>query len=437
MWSEDFDRKLREAASSHDAGYDDKSWDRMESLLDNHLPLEKKRRRFILWLLIPLLLTGPGILLLRQANTVHTSGRPATAASQPTTAPDSSSALNHPQPIVDNPSSPYKPVEQVQPSYQKDPFKPFEETRSAQSAQPTTYVVMGGKGKKQPGRLGNRRMTSVDEPAPIASNHASKESTDIVPDPLMIKTDPANNLQQQVEIPVKDDAETGNADPESPDAKATSEARSSQQSSSQTKRGNQLGINLSFGPDISSINLGNPGRVTMQFGVALSYPLSKRLLVLAGFFANRKIYDADSADYNPGGNFWAYYPNMQKIEANCMVYEIPVTLLYHFAPKGKHNWFVSGGLSSYLMKEETYEYYFKDNYGQPRTRTWSLDNGSNHPFSVLSFSGGYQYHVNSRWSLMAEPYVKLPLGGVGFGNVKLSGSGILFSATYKPFTKSK
>ena len=65
MWSDELDNKMKEATEGYHPAYDDKAWDKMEVLLDKHLPQEKKRRRFIL-LLLPLLLVGTGIFLVIQ-----------------------------------------------------------------------------------------------------------------------------------------------------------------------------------------------------------------------------------------------------------------------------------------------------------------------------------------------------------------------------------
>ena len=75
---------------------------------------------------------------------------------------------------------------------------------------------------------------------------------------------------------------------------------------------------------------------------------------------------AGPEDYHSGYN---PPPSLQKIEANCLVYEIPVNLIYNFSARKKHNWFVAGGLSSYLMKEETYDYHYKNPWGQVHVYT--------------------------------------------------------------------
>ncbi|MGZ8559645.1 MAG: hypothetical protein ACXWWC_14985, partial [Chitinophagaceae bacterium] len=198
---------------------------------------------------------------------------------------------------------------------------------------------------------------------------------------------------------------------------------------------NKLSLNFSLGPDISSVGTGKPGKLTMQYGVGISYAVSKKFTIRTGFFAGSKLYTADSADYDPPANFWNYYPNLQKIDANCFIYEIPLSLVYNFNAQKKHNWFISGGLSSYLMKKEAYTYSYKNAWGQPQSYKKTYHNENTHLFSVINISGGYQHRFTNSFSIMAEPYIKIPASGIGFGNVKLNSSGILFTAGFKPFSK--
>ena len=161
-----------------------------------------------------------------------------------------------------------------------------------------------------------------------------------------------------------------------------------------------------------------------------------RFSVRAGFYAARKVYTADPEDYHPPYNFWNYYSNLKNIEANCKVYEIPVTVDYKISSNKKQSWFVSAGVSSLLMKEETYDYYYKPN-SSPTYLTYSrtIYDQNKHYFSVLNLSGGYTRVLNKTISLQAEPYVKLSMTGVGYGKVDLNSGGILFSAIIKPFAK--
>ena len=58
MPDEEIDKLIQDAASQHHPPYDDKAWDRMEVLLDKHLPKKNDRRKYIFFLLLFLLLGG-------------------------------------------------------------------------------------------------------------------------------------------------------------------------------------------------------------------------------------------------------------------------------------------------------------------------------------------------------------------------------------------
>jgi hypothetical protein len=120
------------------------------------------------------------------------------------------------------------------------------------------------------------------------------------------------------------------------------------------------------------------------------------------------------------------------------VYEIPVSVSYNFGNSKKQNWFVSTGLSSYLMKSESYDYFYKYTYTGPTlNKKWTIEDENKHYFSVLTLSGGYQRSLSKHLSILVEPYIKLPFSGVGYGKVKLNSAGLLFSIGFKPFSSPK
>jgi hypothetical protein len=52
---------------------------------------------------------------------------------------------------------------------------------------------------------------------------------------------------------------------------------------------------------------------------------------------------------------------------------------------------------------------------------------------MLTVSGGYERHISKAMTIAVEPYLKLPLTGVGYGKVMLKSSGVLFTVGVKPF----
>src|SRR5688572_27605428 len=62
MWSDKMDKKIQDAAGNNLPSYQEKDWDKMELLLDKHLPQEKKKKPFPGFIL--LLLAGIPVLFM-------------------------------------------------------------------------------------------------------------------------------------------------------------------------------------------------------------------------------------------------------------------------------------------------------------------------------------------------------------------------------------
>ncbi|MET0465785.1 MAG: outer membrane beta-barrel protein [Chitinophagaceae bacterium] len=421
MWSDEFDKKINEAAENHLPPFQDEDWSKMNVLLDKHLPEEKKKRRFMP--LLFLLLGGFSMLIIL------------TTYKQAPLESFRNKGNGHVPDITEKTSVPVR-TEQNNNSIAAEPGNHYPTGHSSDN--PQRPALSGIKVSKE-----KRTVTTVKK---ITRKHYREAVTPTVwPEVEKTYTDttsatentvanqPLNNnpILSDDKQPVTDSVQqTTEEKKEDEPQPAVPEAK---------KPGNGKGagwqISFSTGPDLSLVGTGKTGNWKMQYGVGIGYSINERVQIRTGFMVSRKLYYADSSDYHPPKGFWDYYPNLQKIDANCLVYEIPLNVVYSFAPAKKHQWFVSGGLSSYLMKEETYEYYYKDPSGQDRYRERTIKNENDHILSILQISGGYQYKLNDKLSLMAEPYMKLPLGGVGFGKVKLNNTGVLFTVGYKPFTK--
>lgn len=87
------------------------------------------------------------------------------------------------------------------------------------------------------------------------------------------------------------------------------------------------------------------------------------------------------------------------------------------------------------MKKENYEYNYKNPSGQTYSYYRNIDNENKHYFSMLSLSAGYQRNLSNRVAVAAEPYVNIPLKGVGYGKVKLKTAGVQVSVIVKPFAR--
>jgi hypothetical protein len=461
MWSEEMDKKIRDAAENDIHGYEDKNWQKMETLLNKHLPNEKKRRRgLILFLLAGLLLITAAYFMSRGYSSTD---KPVTEQKDISSTKNTASQPASTDPALPATQENSKPGNSVTPSsnestgIQQLPASAQTENKSNKittvaAAPPLSQNESVTINTKQAGKASRKKDTRIDKSSvskdPIETENKQGNDQPIaditVTNPSVNKDidKPAieNPDKKQVPDPVTDaSASEKTISPEiKEDKPADPVAPVPDQPVSKKKTikspSSKISFNFSAGPDISSVGV-NPGKFQVQYGIGVGYSISDRFTIRTGFYAARKIYSADSTNYKTDFTSGPYSFKLSNIDANCLVYEIPLTVSYNFGAAKKHNWFVSTGLSSFIMKKEKYGYTYTNPWGQTMLHTYSYNNKNTHLFSVVNLSGGYQYNFNKRFSLLAEPYVKLPVGGVGVGKVKLNSAGVLFTASFRPFVK--
>jgi hypothetical protein len=472
MQSENFDDKLKQAAEQHHPNYDEKAWAKMEKLLDRELPQKEDRRRRFIFLLF-LLLIGGGLWLLidkpwQQGGSAKASGENPMSLEQGkstnTSLPSSSNADKKEQP-------PAKPVssnnrnEEVQNKagsaagivMQEGPVHMDQKSKTViagrQNSDQGKFPV-----KSKKSVLVNENGLQVDvssgavdrknKPANDKTIPEVKQQNDNTGDisnviqgkqkvndaPKAVAADIAGNPVQAVtDKPVQTPATGSKKDSIGASALSGQAAEKTAKTKGQNKKKNVLFFAFSAGPDISAVGFDKPGKVKLLTGAGVGYTIKGRWTIRTGFYSASKVYDAAPGDYKPSVS--VLYPNyLEKISADCKVYEIPLTVGYNFGRSAKSIPFVSAGLSSFVMKKEKYDYYYLyPGNPQPTNSYTHIENNKyKHYFSVLSLSAGYQRRINSTFSLSAEPYLKLPLAGVGYGKVKLNSAGILFSLNISP-----
>ena len=114
--------------------------------------------------------------------------------------------------------------------------------------------------------------------------------------------------------------------------------------------------------------------------------------------------------------------------------EIPLGVRYDFTQTERSRWFAGTGLSSYYLKKEKYTYNYKT-YVHGAKYNWEDNNTGLALFSHLNLSAGYEYRISNKLSLLAEPYLKVPLKGIGYGKVNLMTTGMWLSVRYTPVFK--
>ncbi|WP_460982567.1 porin family protein [Spirosoma fluminis] len=203
----------------------------------------------------------------------------------------------------------------------------------------------------------------------------------------------------------------------------------------------QKGLSVRFvvSPDLSTIGLHDFTRPGTNVGMMLEYRLASRWSVQVGVLRSTKVYRA-STDYY---DLPAYTANWQVqpegVSGRCNMIDIPINLRYDLllrpAPNGQgvNRWFVSGGATSYIMRQEDYDYEYADPNNPhiyPDRRGWHGNTGD-YKFSQLNLSAGYERTFSRRLSWQIEPFLKMPLKKIGYYKLNLLSTGAFFSIRYK------
>ena len=185
-------------------------------------------------------------------------------------------------------------------------------------------------------------------------------------------------------------------------------------------------LSIMAAPDLSGTRPLN-GKLSGNIGLMATYRLTSRLGVSAGVLYARKLYQTDFANYRPSDGWSNPQRTPRFVDADCQVLDIPVNLHFDIAHRRRAAWFVSAGVSSYLMLRETYDYtYPPHEYGYPKQFT--LHNQNRHILGIGNVAVGYRRQIGAATSITVQPFIKVPLTGIGNGNLKLYSSGIALSA---------
>ncbi|MBI1343743.1 MAG: hypothetical protein GC171_12475 [Terrimonas sp.] len=488
--SEEFDNKIKSAAAHHHPDYEEDAWKKMNKLFGKHLPEKKKRsKRLIILLILPLFLAGVAYYALQypkgfgnttvstsdnidpqnnnktnsipnQTNTSPTVEKePATKKISASGPSSETKSLKNTIPVPDhsNPSTvsgkdpqgslivknnkglteknklitpdDHPVLQKIADTKDLATHTQLYQKSLSQSGPTGSFVKNTPKEKEKKTGSGTIRSKQINNPAtnnleqdqdnleksesPVIRilQTAMKEKAEAIE---LTRTDiiPFHTIHQDMAIPVLD----------------------KQMNIARKKRFiANISLGLSAGPDISAVGI-NAGKTEIVRGAGLGLSLSKRVSLRTGFYTAQKVYTAAGSDYKGSPAFMNYYPNLKSVDANCKVYEIPLLLNYSFGQKRSHGWFLSTGLSSLIMKKETYNYYYKPNYSPDYIYYKKTFNNKNkHILSTLALSGGYQVQLNSSLSFVAEPYLRIPLTGIGEGKLHLNSAGMLFTFLVRPF----
>jgi Outer membrane protein beta-barrel domain len=173
-------------------------------------------------------------------------------------------------------------------------------------------------------------------------------------------------------------------------------------------------------PDFSTVRFQAMKGVGTTVGVILGYSFNNRWAIETGLSMDRKRY------YTAGEYFKKEMPagyTLKDVDGTCHMLEIPLNVRYNFSTGPRMKWFATAGLSTYLMSRENYNYQVEYNW-VTEDSMWNIHKPSQYWFSIVNLSAGFEQRVGKIGSLRLEPYVRIPLSGIGTGKLPIVSGGL-------------
>lgn len=193
------------------------------------------------------------------------------------------------------------------------------------------------------------------------------------------------------------------------------------------------GLRVLMAPDANTVGTTNPFAVGASYGAMLEYQLGSKVRLQTGATYSKKSYTSNLESYHSPYGFWVYGIKPEQITADCRILDIPLNIRWDAVRRLKYDLFFNTGLSSYLMLNERYDYQYDTKYDTNThiIRKWEKARNSDHFFSTLNLSIGYERQLKHGFTVQIEPYFKLPLKGVGFASVDIYSTGLIISTKYQ------
>lgn len=420
------------------------SWDKMEAVLDKVMPVEgKRKRRVIFWWLFSITLIGAGLLYtLWPSDNTNPSSTPATAKISSST----------PVGAIEN----KKENQQIPEDLREDLTTEKNNTTATQlnSGKQQNRTVKQNKSftiqQKNIPALTNKQVAGIlpistqtkkitVTQIPITATETTEKTsepdtkttgTNTIPLYTILPTADSGNTKTNTGIIEKTDTVTHHTPVQTDSLKTDTIV-------SKTKSANsKFSIAFIAGMDASTVKYKYSDKAGINIGILAGYHFNNHWSMHTGALFTKKNYTVAGEDFTAPKGSWVANYKLTMVDGYCNMWEVPLLVRYQFNDNNQRSFFLSAGISSYFMTRENYNYSYYWN-GQPVTRNSNYPDGNTHLLSILRLSGGWRKTIGAGTSLLVEPYAALPMGGVGYGSIRLSSFGLNFSFQIRQPSKKK
>jgi hypothetical protein len=434
--SDAFDKKFREKLSEGDIPFDADAWKKMEKKLDALNEDGSSRKSFWRWLApLLLLLLGTGAFLWWRSSS-SSDNQPATSSNNATTVPQQQTQSNTPEEKTGTENNKSKQQVSAVPGEDQEASTPAGSTPVKTDKTNRNTVPPAEKTADEKNHIPSPIIDRTKQPAVPVLSYPVKEKEQLtdadaenaVP---VNKTSRQDNIlqllatlypkEQQIPANIK-----GNGRNPLKQAPKPADEKTKEKKEVPSRKG--FSLTLTGGPVYNVAPSLEYGRLGIDGGLLLSYHVNNHWSFTTGAIYSQKPYGGTWKDYGVLKTWTPPDPYhvVRKIDANCGVLDIPININYAFMNRPNYTLSATAGLSSYLMLKEKYTYKYQSGWDSDK----ELTNANQHYLAVLNLAFTYQFPLNKNMSLGVQPFTKIPLRPVGYGEVKLYSTGVMLQLNF-------
>jgi len=189
-------------------------------------------------------------------------------------------------------------------------------------------------------------------------------------------------------------------------------------------------IGAEFGPEVNQVKGQGFNGVTGHLGIVAGYEINGRIILETGLLYSGKKYFSSGQYFNTEKIMSTMPAGMELMTLNSKLalLEIPLKAKLDLAGNERSHVFASIGLTSCVLLNEQNDYNLMVS-GVPEKMTDEYHTMSGYFAAFFYIGGGFERQLPNRAVLRLEPYLQIPLKGVGQGSMTVLGAGIHFTAT--------
>ncbi len=194
------------------------------------------------------------------------------------------------------------------------------------------------------------------------------------------------------------------------------------------KTSNKFYIGLQSGISFNQIKSQGFTKPGYNIGVIVGKAFNKNWAIESGIFLANKSYYTDGQYFNKAkaaSSMPAGF-KVKSLDGNCTLLEVPLTVKFNINNKrsSKGNFYTNAGIATYITLGEHNNYFASINGGTPINVEATYKEKEYKILGALQVGFGYENKISKKLNIRVEPYLQVPLSGIGIGALPVTTAGL-------------